>query len=467
MKNLQQQMFHELETKSDLENAHTNAKAYVDAVFSRNVYPSEEALSNLAHFEEDMPEEKGNSKEVMELLNTHGGPATVATLGGRYFGFVNGSSLPITLAAKSLSTVWDQAPAMQVLSPIGSKLETVVENWLRQLFDLPEQTVAGFVSGTSLANFCGLAAGRFHLLNKQGWNVNEKGLNGSPKLRIITGNQAHSTVIKAISLLGFGYKNIEWVPTDDQGRIISSQIPELDDRSILILQAGNVNSGSFDDFDAICQKAKEKGCWIHVDGAFGLWARATKNRSYLTKGMEHADSWAVDAHKTLNTPYDSGIILCKNPEALKSALHMTGSYIVTSEERDGMFYTPEMSRRARIIELWAALKYLGKEGVDEMVETMHQRAVQFKNEILRIDGFHVPNDVVFNQVLVHCETDELTQTTLFNVQQARECWVGGSQWENKKVIRVSVCSWATTESDISRAIKSFEKALISSQKQLS
>lgn len=460
-------MFHELETKSDLENAHANAKAYVDNVFNRDVYPSEEALNNLTQFEEDMPEQKGNSKAVMELLSTYGGPATVATLGGRYFGFVNGSSLPITLAAKSLSTVWDQAPAMQVLSPIGSKLESVVENWLRQLFDLPQHTVAGFVSGTSLANFCGLAAGRFHQLNKQNWNVNEKGLNGSPKLRIIAGKQAHSTVIKAISLLGFGYKNIEWVDTDDQGRIIPSQIPELDDSSILILQAGNVNSGSFDDFEAICKNAKEKGVWVHIDGAFGLWARATKNRAYLTKGMEHADSWAVDAHKTLNTPYDNGVVLCKHPEALKSALHMTGSYIIASKERDGMFYTPEMSRRARIVELWAALKYLGKDGVDEMVETMHERAVQFKTEILKNEGFHVPNDVVFNQVLVRCETDELTQTTLFNVQQARECWVGGSQWENKKVIRVSVCSWATTETDISRAVKSFKKALISSQKQLS
>ncbi len=467
MKNLQQQMFHELETKSDLENAHSYAKAYIDNVFDRNVYPSEEALSNLVNFEEDMPAQKGTSEAVLELLNTQGGPATVATLGGRYFGFVNGSSLPITLAAKTLSTVWDQAPAMQVLSPIGSKLESVVENWSRQLFGLPKQTVAGFVSGTSLANFCGLAAGRFHQLNKQNWNVNEQGLNGSPKLRIITGRQAHSTVIKAISLLGFGYKNIEWVDTDNQGRIIPSQIPKLDDSCILILQAGNVNTGSFDDFDTICKTAAENGAWVHIDGAFGLWSRATKHLTHLTKGMENADSWAVDAHKTLNTPYDSGIILCKHPEALKSALHMTGSYIIKGTERDGMYFTPEMSRRARIIELWAALKYLGKEGVNELVETMHHRAVQFKNEILKEGGFKLLNDVVFNQVLLQCETDELTQSTLLNIQQDRECWVGGSQWENRKAIRVSICSWATTEQDVSRSVASFKQSLAKAKKQLS
>ncbi|MCL6266611.1 pyridoxal phosphate-dependent decarboxylase family protein [Flagellimonas myxillae] len=467
MKNLQEQMFHELETKSDLADAHSYAKTYIDNVFNRNVYPSKEALDNLAHFEEELPKQRGSSAQILEKLNTQGGPATVATLGGRYFGFVNGSSLPITLAAKSLSTVWDQAPAMQVLSPIGSKLESVVEQWLRQLLDLANNTAAGFVSGTSLANFCGLAAGRFHQLEKLGWNVNENGFNGSPKLRIITGDQAHSTVIKAISLLGFGYKNIEWVPTDDQGRIIPSEIPELDDSSILILQAGNVNTGSFDNFETICRVAAEKGAWIHIDGAFGLWARAIQNLSYLTKGMEHAHSWAVDAHKTLNTPYDSGIILCKHPEALKSALHMTGSYIVKGEERDGMFYTPEMSRRARIIELWAALKYLGKEGVSELVETMHHRATQFKNEIQKVDGFEVLNDVVFNQVLVQCETDELTQTTLFNIQQDRVCWVGGSQWKNRKVIRVSICSWATTEQDILKSVASFKQSLSKAKKQLS
>ncbi|MEX0360190.1 MAG: aspartate aminotransferase family protein, partial [Allomuricauda sp.] len=305
----------------------------------------------------------------------------------------------------------------------------------------------------------------YHNLKKWEWNENENGLNAMPNLRVIPVNQAHSPVIKAMPLLGFGYKNIEWVDTDDQGRIIPSQIPELDDSCILILQAGNVNSGSFDDFEAICKKAAEKGTWIHIDGAFGLWARATKNLSHLTHGMEHAHSWAVDAHKTLNTPYDSGVVLCKHPEALKSALHMTGSYIVKGEERDGMFYTPEMSRRARIIELWAALKYLGREGVSDLVETMHHRATQFKNEISKVAGFEVLNDVVFNQVLVQCETDEITQNTMFNIQQERVCWVGGSQWKNRKVIRVSICSWATTEDDISKAVASFKQSLAKAKKQ--
>lgn len=459
MTGLQQKMFQELESQKGLKLAHDYALSYVKQVFDRNVYPSESALENLAHFDEDLPRETGNPENILNLLNTHGGPATVATSGSRYFGFVTGSALPITLASKSLSTVWDQAPAMHVTSPIGSKLETIVEDWLRKLFKLPETTVAGFVSGTSLANFCGLAAARFHQLSKLGWNVNEKGLNGSPRLRVVAGKQCHSTILKAISLLGFGVDHIEWVPADDQGRIIASEIPELDETSILILQAGNVNTGSFDDFNAICKSAQEKGAWIHIDGAFGLWAQATTNLAHLTKGMEHADSWAVDAHKTLNTPYDSGIVLCKNPEALKSALHMTGSYIITSPQRDGMFYTPEMSRRSRIIELWAALRYLGKTGVDQLVETMYHRAVQFKDELEKIAGFHVLNDVVFNQVLVRCDTDEITEKVMAHVQDQRECWVGGSAWDNKRTIRISICSWATTASDISRSVDSFRKAI--------
>ena len=246
---------------------------------------------------------------------------------------------------------------------------------------------------------------------------------------------------------------------DNQGRIIPELIPELDENTILILQAGNVNSGAFDDFDSICEKAKKSNSWIHIDGAFGLWAGAVEALTHLTKGIEKATSWAVDGHKTLNTPYDSGIILCADKEAITSALHMSGSYIIESTERDGMFFTPEMSRRARIIELWAIMRYLGKNGIDEMILTMHKRAKQFANEISQIPGFSVENDVVFNQVIVKCNSDKLTEKVLSNIQMLRDCWLGGSMWFGKKVMRVSVCSWATTENDISKAVKSFEKAL--------
>jgi glutamate/tyrosine decarboxylase-like PLP-dependent enzyme len=315
------------------------------------------------------------------------------------------------------------------------------------------------VSGTSSANVCGLAAARFRLLQRQDWDVNEKGLFGAPKIRIVTGGHAHSTVLKAVSILGLGKANIEFIDVDDQGRIIPEKIPTLDQHTLLILQAGNVNSGSFDDFKKIIPKAKRAGAWVHVDGAFGLWAAGVENLKYLTEGIGDADSWAADGHKTLNTPYDSGIIMCKDQAALISALHMSAGYIIESKERDGMFFTPEMSRRARIIELWAILKYLGRKGLDEMVQTLHKRAQQFAAEISGVDGFTIENEVVFNQVIFRCNTAETTDKVLTTVQSSGECWAGGSTWFGRRVIRLSVCAWTTTEQDITCTAASFTKAL--------
>ncbi|WP_043707288.1 pyridoxal phosphate-dependent decarboxylase family protein [Tenacibaculum ovolyticum] len=459
MSEIQNKMFLEIRDKEIFNQAQQYSFEYLESVFDRNVYPTEEALENLSIFNEGLPANSTNAKNVIEQLNKYGSPATTATLGGRYFGFVCGSAVPVGLAAKNLGTYWDQAPAMNVLSPIGSKLESVVEKWLVDLFNLPKNTSAGFVSGTSTANLCGLAAARYRILQRNNWDINKKGLNGSPKIRIVTGKQAHSTVLKAIGILGLGTENIEWVDIDNQGRIIAEAIPELDENTILILQAGNVNSGAFDDFETICEKAKKANSWVHIDGAFGLWAEAVEELKYLTKGIGNASSWAVDGHKTLNTPYDCGIILCSDQEAMTSALHMSGSYIIESTERDGMFYTPEMSRRARIIELWSIMKYLGKNGIDEMILTMHKRAKQFTEEIVKIEGFYVENDVVFNQVIVRCNSDEITEQVLSNVQMLRECWLGGSVWFGKKIMRVSICSWATTEKDILKSVKSFAKAL--------
>ncbi|CAM1352696.1 pyridoxal phosphate-dependent decarboxylase family protein [Tenacibaculum halocynthiae] len=464
MSEIQNKMFQEIRSKEIFNQVQQYSYEYLNSIFNRNVYPSEEALDNLSVFNEELPENSTKATKVIEQLNTYGNPATTATLGGRYFGFVAGSAVPVGLAAKNLGTYWDQAPAMNVLSPIGSKLESVVEKWLVNLFNLPKKTSAGFVSGTSTANLCGLAAARYRILERNNWNINEKGLRNSPKIRIVTSKQAHSTVLKAVGILGLGKENIEWVDVDKQGRIIPEEIPELDANTILVLQAGNVNSGAFDNFEIICEKAKKANTWVHIDGAFGLWAEAVNELKYLTKGLENASSWAVDGHKTLNTPYDCGIILCADQEAMTSALHMSGSYIVESSERDGMFYTPEMSRRARIIELWSIMKYLGKKGIDEMILTMNQRAKQFANEIEKITGFYVENEIVFNQVIVRCDSDKITENVLLNIQQLRECWLGGSIWFEKKVMRVSICSWATTESDITKAVKSFEKALEISKK---
>jgi glutamate/tyrosine decarboxylase-like PLP-dependent enzyme len=390
-------------------------------------------------------------------LHKYGSPATVSSIGGRYFGFVTGGAIPVSLATKWLSDIWDQNAPLYLTSPIASKLESVVESWLKQIFNLTEETVAGFVSGSSMAILCGLAAARYRILKRSGWDVNSKGLYNAPKVRVVAGMQAHGTVVKAVSILGLGKDNIEWVEVDGQGRIIPEKIPALDENTMLILQAGNVNSGSFDFFDEICEKAQKANAWVHIDGAIGLFAAGCEKLKHLTSGIEKANSWSVDGHKTLNTPYDCGIILCNDREALVSALQVTGSYIAYGEKRDGMLYTPEMSKRARIIELWATLKYLGKQGINELVYGLHERAVQFAIE-LKESGFYILNDVVFNQVLVACENDELTSKTMQFIQESGECWCGGTLWDNRKVIRISVSSWATTSSDISRSVKAFVKA---------
>jgi glutamate/tyrosine decarboxylase-like PLP-dependent enzyme len=451
---IQNAMYREVRDRKLFNNAHEYGVQYLEGAFERNVYPTQEALNNLDVFDEDMPQFPSEASDVINILHQYGSPATVSQIGGRYFGFVCGSAVPAGLAAKTLSTYWDQNAAMHVLSPLSSTFETVVEKWLKQLFNLPGRTVAGFVSGTSLATFCGLAAARYRLLRRLDWDLNEKGMFGAPPIRVVTGRHAHSTVLKAIGLLGFGKENIEWVDVDKSGRIIPGLVPKLDDRTILILQAGNVNSGSFDPFEEICEAANQANAWVHIDGAFGLWAAVNNKLKHLTKGIEKANSWSVDGHKTLNTPYDCGIILCEDEDAIVSALHMTGSYIVVSDSKDGMFYTPEMSRRARIIELWATLKYLGVSGIDEMIYGMHERAVQFGRE-LKENGFEILNDIVFNQVLVSCGDDEITEQTIKHIQESRVCWVGGAKWGGKSVIRISVSSWATTEEDVSRSVRSF------------
>jgi len=457
--NIQKKLWKERQNKSLFDKTMKYAQKYLEEITNRKVYPSQTALDNLQLFDENLPIEPSAAEEIIDFLNNYGAPVTTAILGSRYFGFVNGGATPAGLCAKTLGTFWDQNTALNVISPLSAKLETVVEEWLKQVLNLPNETVAGFVSGTSTANFCCLAAARYRQLKNLNWNLNEQGLFNAPNLRIVAGKHTHSSILKVISLLGFGKNNIEWVEVDKQGRIIPEAIPTLDESSILILQAGNVNSGAFDPFEKICAKANAENAWIHIDGAFGLWAAAVDRLKYLTKHMELADSWAVDGHKTLNTPYDCGIALCKDEEAMVTALHMQGAYIILSEERDGMFYTPEMSRRARIIELWATLKNLGQQGIGEMVWGLHHNAVLFAEKITQVKGFTVLNEVVFNQVIVKCSSDELTQQVMERIQQHGICWVGGSSWFGEKVIRISICSWMTTETDILKTVASFESCL--------
>ena len=454
---LQRQMSEELKNKELFEQARSYAYDYIDGIEAMDVFPSQSNLENMKVFDEPLPEASVTAKDILDQLHKFGSPATIAQTGGRYFGFVNGGAIPVSLGVKWLSDVWDQCGGLYLTSPINAMLENVCERWLKEIFNLPKQTVAGFVSGTSMANLCGLSAARFRLLKNLGWDINENGLNGAPKLRIIAHDQVHASIKKTLAMLGYGRKNIEWIPSDNQGKLVLEELPELDESCLVLLQAGNANTGSFDDFDAVCDLANAAGAWVHIDGAFGLWAAASKSLSHLTKGMQKADSWAVDGHKTLNTPYDSGVILCKHPEALISALQATGEYIIYSEQRDPLLYTPELSKRSRAIELWATMKYLGSTGIDEMVTAFHTKAKQLEQGLKEI-GFKIINDVVFNQVLVAADNDETTKQIITYVQQSGECWLGGTTWQGKAAIRISVCSWMTTENDIERTIALFKKA---------
>lgn len=452
--NLRDQMKTELTQKDIFEQAKKHAFQYIDTVEEMDAFPQAEALELLAQFDHPLQAETCNAQEVLTMLHQYGTPNTTAQIAGRYFGFVNGSAVPAALAAKWLSDVWDQNGGLYYTSAINAKLEQVCESWLKDIFDLPDSTVAGFVSGTSSANLCAIAAARYRILERQGWDVNKKGLIGSPGFRIVAHEQVHSSVKRTFAMLGLGYDCVEWIPADEQGRMIVSEMPDLDQNCLLLLQAGNANTGSFDHFDEVCDIANQAGAWIHIDGAFGLWAGASGSLKHLTKGIEKATSWAVDGHKTLNTPYDCGIVLCKDQDALLAAMQATGEYIVYSDQRDAMMYSQEMSKRARAIELWATMKYLGKSGIDELVTGLHIRAKQLEAGLLA-NGFDIINEVVFNQVLVACDSDKITNHTLGALQESGTIWLGGSRWNDKPVIRVSICSWMTTAQDIDKTIDAF------------
>lgn len=454
---IRRQMFDQLAEKRVFDRAAAHARSYLDATMDRPVFPDEKAVADLAVFDESLPASPQDPVAILDLLHGYGSPATVSQTGGRYFGFVCGSATPVGMAAKWLSDVWDQNPALFVLSPVVAKLEAVCQEWLRDLFGLPRETVAGFVSGTSTATLCGLAAGRQALLSRQGWDVNGKGMAGAPPLRVVLGEQAHATVFKALALLGIGTGNLERVAVDDQGCLDLDSLPALDASCLVILQAGNVNSGGFDPIDAVTDHANKVGAWVHIDGAFGLWTAGSGRTRHLTRGIHKADSWSVDAHKTLNVPYDCGIVLCRDDEALVRAMQLSGSYIQYSDRRDSMVFTPEMSRRNRVVELWATLRYFGKSGIQQLLDGLCDRAGQFAARLSQ-EGFEVLNRVDFNQVLVACETDEETVAVLERLQASGECWCGGAQWKGRSVIRISVCSWATTPDDVERSVAAFVRA---------
>src|SRR6266536_6664186 len=440
-----------------LDKARQFAGEYIDTIQDRPVFPAEASLQAMNALDEPLPENPSDSLVALKLLHEIGSPAAVAQTSGRYFGFVNGGIIPVGLAAKWLADVWDQNTAHYVMSPINSRLEEICERWIVSLLDLPGGTAAGFVSGTTIANFSGLCAGRNELLRRRGWDVASKGLYGAPKIRVVASADAHAAVHKSISMLGLGSENVELVPVDDEGRMRADQMPKLDEAALVVTQAGNVNSGAIDPVGPLCEHAHASGSWVHVDGAFGLWARVLPSMRKTCDGIDMADSWSLDAHKTLNVPYDSGIILCRHREALMSAFKASASYFQWSEHRDSMNFRPSMSARARVIELWAVLKTLGRQGVRRLIEQLCENARSFAR-LLSEQGFQIHNDVVFNQVLTSCADDALTRATLQNIQSSGECWCGGSTWHGRAVIRISVCDWATTPKQIERSVRAFVKA---------
>lgn len=440
-----------------LNRASSYALEYRRRVSRSRFYPDETALNNLLNFREPVPEKGSDDSAVIDMLHRWGAPAAVASTGGRYFGFVTGGITNVGLAASWMADAWDQNAALYVTSPIAATLEEVLENWLTSLLSLPPKTAAAIVSGAATAILCALTAGRNELCRRRGWDVRQDGLAGAPRIRVLVSEQAHSTVARAVAILGLGANSIEPLECDSQGRVRPDCIPDLDETCLVVLQAGNVNGGSFDPFEDIALRTREAGAWLHIDGAFGLWARACPSLSYLCRGAELADSWSVDAHKTLNAPYDCGVVLCEDRNALSASMQTEASYIQWSANRDNMAYSPEMSRRARAIPLWATIKSLGRNGIATQVEKLHTLAGEFAR-LLAAAGFEICNNVQFNQVLVAGRDDEETSRTLEGLQSNGEIWCSGATWNFRKVIRISVCSFATTRDDIHRAAAAFSSA---------
>jgi glutamate/tyrosine decarboxylase-like PLP-dependent enzyme len=430
---------------------------YMGRVNDRPVAPRAEAVTGLDALLGELANSPTDPAEVVRLLAEHGSPATMAQGGGRFFGFVNGGCLPAAMGAAWLVSAWDQNAAMRVQSPVAIALEETALEWTRQLLGLPDGTGGAVVTGATMANFCALAAARHALLERAGWDVENDGLFGAPPITVVIGEEAHSSLIKALGMIGFGRKRVVRVPVDGQGRMRADALPHLNEMTILCLQAGNVNTGAFDPAGAICPEARAAGAWIHVDGAFGLWAAASPNYRHWTQGYELADSWATDAHKWPNIGYDCGIALVRDPKTLRAAMEVKAAYLAQGEGREPSHYNPELSRRARGVELWAGLRSLGRDGMAEIVERTSSHARRFADG-LRAAGHRVLNDVVLNQVLVSFGNAEKTLRIVADVQQEGTCWCGSTVWQGQTAMRISVSSWVTTEEDVDRSLAAILKA---------
>jgi glutamate/tyrosine decarboxylase-like PLP-dependent enzyme len=434
-----------------LDLAAKRASDYLLKIRSRSVAPSAAAVLDLTQFDEPLPDAPTDACGVLNLLDRLGSPATVANAGGRFFGFVNGGALPVSVAASWIASAWDQNVALRVMSPAAAALEDVAIRWVRDALGLPSECGGAIVTGASMANLTGLAAARHALLARSGWDVENDGLFAAPQLAVVVGEQVHASLFKALGVLGLGRKRVIRVPADEQGRMRVDCLPALDDRTIVCIQAGNVNSGAFDPAAAICRRARDAGAWVHVDGAFGLWAAASPRYRRLTDGFDLADSWATDGHKWPNVGYDCGIALVRNADAVQAAMSVSAAYFCPGELREPSNYTPEMSRRARGVELWATLRSLGRRGLAELIERTCRHARRFA-ERLRESGYEILNEVVINQVLVSFGEPEVTRAVTAKLQADGVCWCGGTDWQGRPAMRISISSWATTDEDVEMSL---------------
>ena len=436
-----------------LKSAAQRAAGYLEGLPHRPVAPAPGAVSRLASLNHPLQRGPVSPMDVLRELDEIGSPATMAMAGPRFFGFVIGGSLPAALAANWLAGAWDQNSALYNVTRATATIEDVALRWLLDVLRLPRECGGGFVTGTSVAHFTALAAARHAVLEKAGWNVEADGLFGAPPVDIVASAEAHPTLLKAVAMLGLGRNRVRLVPTDKNGALRADALPPLTERTIVCIQAGNVNSGAIDPVKDICAAASHAGAWVHVDGAFGLWAAASPSLAHLVEGIDRADPWATDCHKWLNVPYDAGVAFVRDVGALRSAMSITAEYLPTStESRNPADYTPELSRRARGIETWAALRSLGTDGVADLIDRTCRHARRFADAMLSA-GYEVLNDVVLNQVLVSFGAPEKTRQIVSEIQADGTCWCGSTVWQGKTAMRISVVSWATTEGDVERSIE--------------
>lgn len=433
-----------------LADADARGLRYTEGNGTRRVFPSNEAIAALSAFDEPLPASGLPAGETLALLDGIGSPATTASNGPRYFGFVIGAALPAAAAAERLMLAWDQCASTFDNSPVSATVERIAGRWVLDALDLPRESAVGFGTSATACTLAALAAARRALLARQGWDFDRQGLSGAPEIKVVVSELVHITVKKALRILGFGLDRIRYAPVDADGRVDVARLPLLDDSTILCLQAGEVNTGAFDPFAQIIPRAREAGAWVHVDGAFGLWARASALAS-LTEGVEQADSWTTDAHKWLNTPYDCAMAICRDPQALAEAMNCDAVYSTASADAQKNL-TLEFSRRPRGIPVWAALRTLGRSGIASLIERHCAQARQIGEGLTRA-GFDVLNRVVLNQVLFRCATDAQTHALRTAVQASGETWFGGTVWQGRPALRISVSSWRTRDEDVEALLR--------------